>query len=373
MRILIFGGGFDPPHRGHAELLKAAAEQLRPDETYVVPAWRSPTKDAHGASAADRLAMAGLVARKAGARLDRFELLRRRRTYTYEVLREFARKRPGAELWFLIGSDSLATLHEWKRPGELKRLGRWLVGRRPGSPARAPAGFRVRFLKGRFPSAASTEARARLYAGEDWRSLLPKKVAAYVERKGLYGLDLHEELERTLSKDRYRHTLEVARLAAGLARRHGEDPAAAALAGLLHDAGRRFDPAGMIRYARRRRLPVPALAATLRNSPLLTHAYISADLAERRFGVDDPKVLEAIAEHTLGRPGMSRFARLLYVADFASADRGFPSAARVRRLAARDLDRAFREAARLKTHWVRKLGRWNHPITARVLEFAESL
>lgn len=373
-RILLFGGGFDPPHRGHSALLAAALRELGPDRALIVPTWLSPTKESHGAPAADRLAMARLLAQgRPGTSVDGFELGRRRRTYAYELLRYARRRWPAAELWFLIGSDSLATLADWRRPSELKRLGRWLVGRRPGAPAAAPAGFTVRRLQGLFPDVSSTDLKARLYSGAGWKPLVEPAVARYVERRGLYGTRIHAELARTLSPGRYRHTLGVAALAADLARRHGFDAAAAALAGLLHDCGRRFDPAGMARYARERRLPVPSRELTLARAPLLAHAYVSAELARARFGVEDRAVLGAIAHHTLGRPRMTPFERLLYVADIASEDRGFQGAERIRRLARRDLDAAFRTAVRTKAEFVRKDGRWAHPITARVLRFAESL
>lgn len=374
MKILIFGGGFDPPHRGHAALLAAAIRELKPDRTLVVPTWRSPTKEAHGATAADRLAMTRLFVRDLlEAAVDRFELCRRRKSFAYEILRDARRRWPKAELWFLIGSDSLATLSEWRRPDELRRLGRWLVGRRPGAPLRTPSGFIVRRLKGLFPDIASSELRAGLFSGGPWKASVKPQVARYIERRELYGLDAHKELARTLSPGRYRHTLGVASLAAALARRHGQDPAAAALAGLLHDCGRRFDLAQMARYARAHALPVPDRELTLARSPLLAHAYISADLAHKRFNVQDREVLAAIAQHTLGRPGMAPLERLLYVADIASADRDFPEAARIRRIARRDLDAAFREAVRAKTRYVREQCLWLHPTTARVLRFAEGL
>ncbi|MFX5747733.1 HD domain-containing protein, partial [Acinetobacter baumannii] len=77
------------------------------------------------------------------------------------------------------------------------------------------------------------------------------------------------------------HVLNVAALAEALARRHGADPDKARLAGLLHDAGRRFPPPLRADYARRRRLKVPSGALTAALEPMLLHAHISEDLAKR--------------------------------------------------------------------------------------------
>jgi nicotinate-nucleotide adenylyltransferase len=373
VKVLVFGGSFDPPHRGHEALLRAAIERLKPARVLIVPAWLSPFKEDHGAPPAVRAALARAFAKKfPRTSIDLFELRRRRRAYTYELLAEVRRRHPGAEPWVLIGSDLLAQLPEWRRPAALRRAS-WLVGLRPGAKLRAPHGFRVTPLAGRFPDVSSTEVRARLYCGRPWKRFVPKRVARLIKKRGLYGLAWREELSRTLSKDRLHHTLSVARLAAELARRHGEDASAAALAGLLHDCGRRFDMAGMARYARRNRLPVPARERTLAQAPLLAHAYVGADLARRRFGVTAPRTLAAIAHHTLGRPGMGRLERLLYVADTASEDRGFAGASAIRRLARRDLDGAFLAAARAKLRFVREQGRWEHPMGKRTLRFAERL
>src|SRR5258706_10768352 len=57
VRVLLFGGSFDPPHRGHAALLRSALKTLRPDKTYVLPAYRSPLKSPPRTSPEDRLAM----------------------------------------------------------------------------------------------------------------------------------------------------------------------------------------------------------------------------------------------------------------------------------------------------------------------------
>ena len=373
MKVLLFGGSFDPPHRGHEALLDAAVKFLKPDRVLIVPTWLSPFKEGHAAPPSARAALVRAFAKKfPRAFVDLFELRRKRRVYTYELLAEARRRWPGAELWLLAGSDTLGQLGQWRRPEALRRAS-WLVGMRPGAALRVPPGFHVARLRGRFPDVSSTELRARLYSGRPWKRFVPKSVARQIKRRRLYGLAWQDELSRELSKDRMRHTLGVAALSAELARRHGEDASAAALAGLLHDCGRVLDTAAMARYARRHRVPVPCLERTLERAPLLAHAYVGAELARRRFGVTAADTLAAIAHHTLGRPGMSRLERVLFVADIASADRAFPEAKALRRLARRDLDGAFVEAARAKLRWVREEGRWEHPMGLRTLRYAEGL
>ncbi len=368
-RVLVFGGSFDPPHRGHSRLLQAGIRALRPSRTIVVPSKLSPFKKSHAASVPHRLRMLSLMLEEKAARgqrpaIDRFELERQGRTYTYQLLRRLRSRFPSEQLWFLCGSDCFAALGGWKRQAELRKGFRWAVGRRPGAAA---FGRPDLLLPGVFPDISSSELRARLLLGEDCSAQIPAPVLRYIRRNGLYGAGIREALRRELKPERYRHSLAVAGLAARLARAHGENIESAARAGLLHDCGRSLDPAQMRRYALRRRLPIPAKSKTLRHAPLLAHAYISADMARRRFGVSDAAVLGAIAHHTLGKPGLSRLERLLYVADAASPDRNFPEAAPLRALAMRDLDSAFKRAARMKLRHARSMGHWEHPMGAALL------
>lgn len=306
------------------------------------------------------------------ARADACELRRGKVTYTYETLRRFRSRFPGAKLWFLAGADAAATLDQWRRPAELRRACRWLVGRRPGFP-RLPRGSHIRPLPGRFPAISSAAIRARLLSGLGAAGLVPSAILRHIRRRKLYGLALREKLRRTLPARRWLHTKGVLRLAVRLAELHGEDPEAAALAALLHDCARRWGPAALLRYVRKRRLRVPRLDSIARRAPLLAHSFVSADLARRRFGVEDPRVLAAIRDHTLGRPGMDRLGRLLFVADAAAEGRGFPAAARLRRLALRDLDAAFRAAVEAKLSYIERSGRWIHPDARAFSSWARGL
>ncbi len=166
-----------------------------------------------------------------------------------------------------------------------------------------------------------------------------------------------------LSPFRYEHTLNVASLAEALARRHGANPDKARLAGLLHDAGRRYSPPALAAYARRRRLKVPELKTILTLDPMLLHAYASEDLARREFGVADPEVLGAIRRHTLGDRRLNLLDRVLYTADACSADRTHPGAAATRALAFVDLEAALQRCVCEKLAHALSREAWLHPLT----------
>lgn len=351
-------------------MLRTALGHLRPDRAYLFPAYRSPLKPLARASHGHRVRMLRLAlsdclspTQRGRVTIDIFESRRGRTTYTWQVLKHVRALHPGAGLFFLAGSDSLRDFRAWKRPGEIRRLCRFLVGRRLGSPVPPRGGTLPRFdiLPGALPDISSTAIRSRLIAGEDPSRRLTRSVLRYIRARKLYGLDLQARLARTLSRERYRHSLCVARQALDLARRHGLDRERAVLAGLLHDCGLAVPLGRMAAYARRRNLRVPLLAETARHAPRLLHGHVGEDLARRRFGVADPAVLGAIRRHVFGEEHMSPLDRLLYTADACSSDRTYPRAGPIRRSAQRDLDQGFLEAVLMKLEYVFASRSWLHP------------
>ncbi len=369
MRVLLFGGSFDPPHLGHAALLAAAAERVKPDRILILPAFQAPLKSGPAAPAKDRLRMLqiGLLpvlpARwRRIAHIDARELLSRRRVYTAETLTQLQAEHPDWELHFVVGSDGASAWEKWKEHKRLPKLCRWWTALRPGTKSRRiPEHFTL--IRRPMPDVSSTDLRADLAAGLDCSRWLHPRVASLITRRGLYGTSLIAALESGFKTGRFIHTMAVRRLAEALARRWGEDPRRASLAALLHDCGRLIKKERLAHYSLDHGLRAPLLAEIARRAPGLLHAYVGEDLARRRFGCRDRSVLRAVRSHTLGAPAMSRLDRIIYVADASSEDRSHPYAAPLRRLASQDLDAAFKACFAAKIIHAAQRGRWIHPFS----------
>lgn len=152
-------------------------------------------------------------------------------------------------------------------------------------------------------------------------------------------------MERRLSAGRFRHVLGVAETADALARRHGVDVQKAWLAGILHDYARELPLEETRRLAERYGL----LAVAAEPTVALLHAPLGAVLLREEQGVTDQDVLQAVARHTTGSPGMTPLDKVVYLADFIEPGRAFPGVAEVRALAWQaltwqDLDGAVQEA-----------------------------
>lgn len=189
-RIALYGGAFDPVHRAHLEVARAARSQASLDEVVFVPAAQSPLK-AHGpvAGDAERLKMLELaLAGEAGFAVDDSELKRGGVSYTVDTLRGFKERAPDAELFWIIGSDQFTQLDRWHAIEELAQLIVFLVLARPGYDLSPPMAPKLSWEKIEAPlmQESSTLIRERISKGQSIEGLLPKSVEAFIQEEGLY-------------------------------------------------------------------------------------------------------------------------------------------------------------------------------------------
>lgn len=174
MRIGLYGGSFNPVHNGHLGVARAAIAELGLDRLLVIPAAVNPFKaDEPREERFDRL----LLARAAFNGMDKVtvddrELRRGGVSYAVDTVREVLSENAGAELFFIVGEDSVPGLAKWKDADELWKL---------CTPKAYP---RTR--------ESSTEIRARLDRGEPIGDLVPPAVALFVE--GHVGYNDEREL-----------------------------------------------------------------------------------------------------------------------------------------------------------------------------------
>lgn len=137
---------------------------------------------------------------------------------------------------------------------------------------------------------------------------------------------------------RLQHILRVEALAAEWAGIHGLQAEDAAHAGLLHDLAKYFPSQRLLELARQGNIPIDAVTLA---HPHLLHADVSALIAHQTFGVENPQILEAIRDHTLGRPGMGPLSCVVFLADALEPGRGHtPELEALRHLVPKDLDAA---------------------------------
>jgi nicotinate-nucleotide adenylyltransferase len=200
MRVGVFGGTFDPVHFGHLILAEQAREQGRLDEVWFVPAARPPHKSESELTRFDQRAeMLDLaIAGHAAFRVLDLEIERPGPSYTVDTLTELHHNSPQADLWLLVGSDTLVDLGSWHEKERLAELAGLLIMARPGHAI--PDANRVRDELGMRPGSplrmetvdaplidiSSRDLRGRAAAGRSLRYFLPRSVEVYIKEKHLY-------------------------------------------------------------------------------------------------------------------------------------------------------------------------------------------
>ncbi|MDN5347292.1 MAG: hypothetical protein PWP65_856 [Clostridia bacterium] len=173
-------------------------------------------------------------------------------------------------------------------------------------------------------------------------------------------------LAQKLPPGRYHHSLRVAEVSQELAARFSLSVPKARTAALLHDYARDLPPGELVALARKGGLIQNPLEE---RAPVLLHGPVGAWLIERDLGVIDPEILEAVACHTVGRPGMGPLARLIYLADAIEPGRDYPGVSSLRELAKKDLDAALAEAFKASILYILSKRQLLHPLTVEAWNY----
>lgn len=150
---------------------------------------------------------------------------------------------------------------------------------------------------------------------------------------------IRKAMEKAQDAKRFEHTLGVTYTATALAMRYGASIENAELAGLLHDCAKCMDDNRKISICEKHHISMTELE---RRNPYLLHAKVGSFLAMDTYKVHNPDIINAILNHTTGRPGMSLLEKIIFVADYIEPHRKqAPDLAEVRKLAFEDLDEAM--------------------------------
>ncbi|MEG1847295.1 MAG: bis(5'-nucleosyl)-tetraphosphatase (symmetrical) YqeK [Lachnospiraceae bacterium] len=150
---------------------------------------------------------------------------------------------------------------------------------------------------------------------------------------------IRKTLEKAMDAKRYEHTLGVAYTACSLAMRYDANLKKAELAGLLHDCAKCIEDDKKITLCEKYNIIVNE---SERKNPFLLHAKLGSYFAMKKYGVNDKDIINAILNHTTGRPNMSLLEKIIYVADYIEPNRmQAPNLSMLRKLAFTDIDAAL--------------------------------
>lgn len=194
MRLGLYGGTFDPIHLGHLILAESCREALALDQVWLIVTATPPHKQQERTSIADRLEMARIaIAGNAAFTVSEIEARSEGPHYSYETVERLADERPGDELFFLIGADSLRDLPSWRHPERLAARATIAVVNRPGIaidpgalPHLGPDAKPFQIVDSPLIDIASTDLRRAVRENRSIRYRVPRGVEAYITAQGLY-------------------------------------------------------------------------------------------------------------------------------------------------------------------------------------------
>lgn len=344
-KVAVFGGSFDPVTNAHLQIIRELSRKF--SRVVVLPCYISPFKqEGCSASGEDRVKMLRKVtADLENVKVSKWEIKREKVSYSADAVRHYREKYDGAQIYFVIGSDCVAGLPDWKDADYLAANATFYVVRRAGYTLSktvkenvASLGFALKFasVKTSDDSSALVRAAVAFSQAQQW---VPAEVAEYIEKHELYRTYVqYTQAYKTfgMKKERIEHTLRAVKEGIRLAKLYGEDVHETITALILHDVGKYATRATL----KAQNVEVENYAALAKEAPSVLHAYVSAAIARDCFGCNE-RIVSAVQKHTTGSADMSALDKIVYLADATEEGRTYEGVERLRKLAAKDLDKAM--------------------------------
>ena len=317
MKIGLFGGTFNPPHKTHLNMARQAVTQLQLDKLIIMPCGDPPHKKTDVDKFA-RLEMCKIAFQGIGE-VSNYEITKSGKSYTVDTLQHLQEIYPNDQLYLIIGEDSFRDFEKWYQPQQILQMATLAVCERGGVDSSAmEQKYLDKIAKVSFEptDVSSTEIRLRYNFRLPNNQFVDEAVDNYITQNNVYAskTEVVDKL-RTYVTDpkRFNHTYYVVKRGLELAPSYLKEKTFWAC--LLHDCAKNltaeryanygFDPQGMPR-------------------PII-HAFLGALVAERDFGITDVEILDAIKYHCTARPNMTELDMLVYVADKTEQTRPFPT------------------------------------------------
>ena len=335
MRIGIYGGTFNPPHTGHLRLAEEMLKAASLDKIIVIPASTPPHKSDSGLiSEEHRLNMCSLLFSDGHFDVSDIEICRKGKSYTFDTVTQLKKEYPDDELFLIIGSDMLLSFDKWYRFEDILRSVTLCVATREDEiSVEQLLSYAEETLKlsrddiivssMRAFECSSTEVRKLIAEGEGAEHFLSEDVSEYIFDNSLYTdkyTPWRKLLKSRLLEKRYIHSLNVADSARELADKYGCDQEKAYFAGLVHDIMKNASEEEQLQIMEKGGI---ILSRTEKVNKKLWHAMAGEAYLRVEMGISDEDVLNAVRYHTTGRAGMSLLEKVVYIADYISAERDY--------------------------------------------------
>lgn len=368
------------------------------DEILVIPSKVPPHKIGYFANENDRINMCkAAFSQIPKVKICDIELKMSGKSYTILTLNRLQQEGIN-NITLVIGADSLLDFHKWYRFEEILKICSIMVYKRSGinnsqmlaaKKSLENFGGKITVLDICPPDISSTAIRNLCINGMPLKDLVDTKTQDYIKKNKLYlqsgfiepqfsykciayreKYDKYVQvLKEHLTEKRFYHTLSVAKEAVRLAEKYGADTEKAFFAGLLHDICKDMPMDKQLQLFFEFGIILDSLVL---NAPKLWHSYLGAAFIEKRLGITDSEIIEAVRYHTTARANMTLLEKIIYLADFTSQDRDYSGVDDMRKAVDISLDKAMYDALEFSVYDLNQKKLPVHPDTLSAFEEAKS-
>ncbi|AWX69688.1 nicotinate-nucleotide adenylyltransferase [[Mycoplasma] anseris] len=329
MRIGIFGGSFNPIHKGHILIAKEAIKKLNLDKLLFIPAYQNPFKDLKGyVDVEHRINMIKMVLEDKMEICD-FEAKRKTKSYTIDTVNYLSQKYKNDQLFLLIGSDNIPKLNKWEGIKEIASKTQIVVFERGNKYSKINIKkFNVQKLDNPLYDFSSTDYR------KGKLEIVEPQVQEYIGKNFLY---IEMIAKNMVDIERYKHLNFTAQFAAQLAKKWNFPIKKAYQAGFLHDIAKQWDHKKSYDFLK----PYGYNKDNLPSYKL--HQTCAYYYLRDAYKYPDLEVLESIKKHTSLTLDLNLLDKILFIADKICQGRAWPGIQKLRKLAFLDIEQAFKQ------------------------------
>ncbi|ADE19635.1 nicotinate-nucleotide adenylyltransferase [Mycoplasma crocodyli] len=332
MKIAIFGGSFDPIHKGHTKIANWCINELELDKLIFIPAFKSPFKTNRNlVDQNHRIEMIKLVLPEK-CEISDFELKRQGVSYTIETVKYFKNKYPNDELFLIIGSDNLPKLNKWKDIDELSKITKIAAFKRGKNINKLNLKrYNGILLNNPLFNYSSTEFK------KGYLDVCDEKVIEYIGKNFLYAQEL---VTNMLSAKRSKHSFAAATFAAEVAKGNKLNAKISYYAALFHDIAKEWDDEEHKNFLTRFGYD------TAKYGRHEYHQLCGALWLEHIYKINNQEIIKSVRYHTTTNIYEQKVAteleKIVYIADKICEGRKFEGIQKLREIALSDYKEAFK-------------------------------
>lgn len=325
MKIALFGGSFNPIHKGHIKIAKLAIKNLNLDQLIFIPCQKNPfKKNVNYADSNKRLAMIKMVLEDK-MDVSTFEIKQEGPSYTIETVKHFKNKYPNDELFLIIGSDNLSKLQKWKNIDQISKLVQIVIFKRDKNINKTNIKkYKCILMDNKLFSESSTNFLKGNF------DIVDPKVLTYIGKNKLYFDDI---LKNVLDTKRYLHSVHAKDFAIKLAKNNNFNVEKAAFAAFVHDIGKNL---ANNNKAKARQEINKFYNTKKKIDDYQLHQELGYIIL-KKFGIEE-EIAHAVKVHTSLDFELSTLDKIVYLADKLCQGRKYPKIQEHRKKALSNID-----------------------------------